>query len=48
MTSFLDPMLRDLHYAARSLRRDLAATVFSIAIAGLGIGASTAVALKPR
>ena len=36
-------MLRDLHYAARSLRRDLAATVFSIAIAGLGIGASTTV-----
>jgi len=39
----LDPMLRDLRYAARSLRRDLAATVFSIAIAGLGIGASTTV-----
>ena len=36
-------MLRDLRYAARSLRRDLAATVFSIAIAGLGIGASTTV-----
>lgn len=40
---FLDPMLRDLRYAARSLRRDLGATVFSIAIAGLGIGASTTV-----
>jgi predicted permease len=39
----LDPMLRDLRYAARSLRRDLGATVFSIAIAGLGIGASTTV-----
>ena len=38
-----DPMLRDLRYAARSLRRDLGATVFSIAIAGLGIGASTTV-----
>jgi predicted permease len=39
----LDPMRRDLRYAARSLRRDLGATVFSIAIAGLGIGASTTV-----
>jgi len=39
----LDPMLRDLRYAARSLRRDLGATMFSIAIAGLGIGASTTV-----
>jgi len=36
-------MLRDVRYAVRSLRRDLAATVFSIAIAGLGIGASTTV-----
>ena len=36
-------MLRDLRYAVRSLRRDLGATVFSIAIAGLGIGASTTV-----
>ncbi len=42
-TLVLDPMLRDLRYAARSLRRDLGATVFSIAIAGLGIGASTTV-----
>ena len=39
----LGPMLRDLRYAARSLRRDVASTVFSIAIAGLGIGASTTV-----
>jgi len=39
----LDPIQRDLRYAARSLRRDLGATVFSIAIAGLGIGASTTV-----
>jgi predicted permease len=36
-------MRRDIHYAARSLRRDLGATAFSIAIAGLGIGASTTV-----
>ena len=39
----LDPMRRDLRYAVRSLRRDLGATLFSIAIAGLGIGASTTV-----
>src|SRR5262245_31653907 len=42
-TSLLDSILRDARYAARSLRRDLGATVFSIAIAGLGIGASTTV-----
>jgi predicted permease len=36
-------MLRDFRDAVRSLRRDLAATVFSVAIAGLGIGASTTV-----
>src|SRR3954469_15364860 len=42
-TPLLGHVLRDLRYAVRSLRRDLAATVFSIAIAGLGIGASTTV-----
>ena len=42
-TLLLDPMLRDVRYASRSLRRDIGATVFSIAIAGLGIGASTTV-----
>ena len=34
---------QDLHYAFRTLRRDLAFTVFAVAIIGLGIGASATV-----
>lgn len=36
-------LVRDVRYALRSLRRDLGATVFVVAIAGIGIGASTTV-----
>lgn len=39
----LDTLLRDVRYGIRSLRRDLSATLFVVAIAGLGIGASTTV-----
>ncbi|HUG09551.1 MAG TPA: ABC transporter permease [Opitutaceae bacterium] len=38
-----DTLVRDVRYAFRSLRRDLGATVFIVAIAGIGIGASTTV-----
>src|SRR5215207_3689440 len=36
-------LLQDLRYAVRTLRRDAAFAVFAIAIAGLGIGASSTV-----
>ena len=38
-----DTLVRDVRYAFRSLQRDLGVTVFVIAIAGIGIGASTTV-----
>ena len=41
--SMMDAWARDLRYGARSLRRDLSATVFIVVIAGIGIGASTTV-----
>ena len=34
---------QDLHYALRTLRRDIAFTVFAVAIIALGIGASATV-----
>src|SRR6185503_13573966 len=39
----IDSLLRDLRAGMRSLRRDVTATVFIIAIAGIGIGASATV-----
>src|SRR5262245_17628375 len=39
----LDSLTRDFRYGFRSLRRDLSASIFVIAIAGIGIGASTTV-----
>ena len=39
----LDTLVRDIRHAFRSLQRDLGATVFVLAIAGIGIGASTTV-----
>jgi predicted permease len=41
--SIVDALARDIHYGVRSLRRDLSATLFIVAIAGIGIGASTTV-----
>src|SRR5687767_6418897 len=41
--SAVDTLVRDVRFSLRSLRRDLGATVFIIAIAGIGIGASTTV-----
>ena len=38
-----DPLLRDLRYTFRTLRRDAGFTTFVILIAGLGIGASSTV-----
>src|SRR5437773_2637085 len=39
----VDNLVRDIRFSFRSLRRDLGATIFVIAIAGIGIGASTTV-----
>jgi predicted permease len=39
----LDSLLQDLRYTLRTLRRDAAFTLFVVAIAGLGIGASSTV-----
>jgi predicted permease len=39
----LDALLQDLRYTIRTLRRDFAFTLFVVAIAGLGIGASSTV-----
>src|SRR5919109_2457402 len=39
----LDTPLRDIRHAFRSLRRDMHTTVFVVAIASIGIGASTTV-----
>lgn len=39
----IDTVRRDVRYGFRSLRRDLSATIFIVAIAGLGIAASTTV-----
>jgi putative ABC transport system permease protein len=39
----IDSLLRDLRAGMRSLRRDVGATIFIVAIAGIGIGASTTV-----
>lgn len=41
--SIAESLTRDVRYAIRSLRRDMGATTFAIAIAGLGIGASPTV-----
>ena len=39
----VDTLVRDIRFSLRSLRRDVGATIFVIAIAGIGIGASTTV-----
>jgi putative ABC transport system permease protein len=39
----VDTLVRDIRFSFRSLRRDLGVTVFVLAIAGIGIGASTTV-----
>jgi predicted permease len=41
--NYLDDMLRDLHYAARNLRRNPGFAVLAVLIMALGIGANTAV-----
>ena len=41
--TLVDTLARDIRYGLRSLRRDLGVTIFAIAIAGIGIGASTTV-----
>ena len=41
--SFVETLVRDLRYAARTLRRDAALTTFAILIIGVGVGASTSV-----
>lgn len=39
----MDALVRDVHYGARSLRRDKGWATFAIAIVGLGVGASVTV-----
>lgn len=39
--SLVETLVRDLRYAARTLRRDAALTTFAILIIGVGVGAST-------
>lgn len=41
--SALDSLVRDVHYGARSLRRDKAWATFAVLIVGLGVGASVTV-----
>src|SRR3990170_7998839 len=41
--SLVETLVRDLRYAARTLRRDAALTTFAILIIGVGVGASTTV-----
>ena len=41
--TIVDSLSRDVRHASRALRRDLGAALLVAAIAGLGIGASTAV-----
>ena len=41
--SLVETLMRDLRYAARTLRRDAALTTFAILIIGVGVGASTTV-----
>ena len=43
MLSLVETLVRDLRYAARTLRRDAALTTFAILIIGVGVGASTTV-----
>ena len=40
---FLDPLLQDIRYSFRTLRRDAGLTTFAILIVGLGVGASSTV-----
>jgi predicted permease len=42
-TSFLDHLRRDIHHAARRLRRDWRFTTAAVLILGLGIGVNTAI-----
>lgn len=43
LLSFVDTLVRDLRFAARTLRRDAALTTFAILIIGVGVGASTTI-----